>query len=115
LCRASTGKGNRDNYQERSISFEEAHATIPRNNSLETYMQPCDACRELVGKPASVPPHGDLAASGVSAFGPPGNMTKVSSNWNCTVCGNWMYQNTADGDPPNEWAIGERPADWPSK
>jgi len=45
----------------------------------------------------------------------PGNMTKVSSSWNCTVCGNWRYQNTADGDPPNEWAIGERPADWPAK
>jgi hypothetical protein len=52
----------------RSISFEEACPTIPRNNLLETYMQPCDACRELVGKPSSVPPHGDLAASGVGAF-----------------------------------------------
>jgi len=78
-------------------------------------MQPCDACRDQIGKPSSVPPHGDLAVSGVSAFGPPGNMAKVSSRWNCTVCGNWMYQNTADGDPPNEWAIGERPADWPAK
>jgi hypothetical protein len=98
-----------------SISFEEACPTIPRNNLLETYMQPCDACCDLVGKPSSAPPHGDLAASGVIAVGPPGNMTKVSSSWNCTVCGNWMYQNTADGDPPNEWAIGERPADWPAK
>jgi hypothetical protein len=97
-----------------SISFEEACPTTPRNNLWETHMQPCDACRDLVGKPSSVPPHGDLAASGVSAFGPPGNMTKVSRR-NCTVCVNWMYQNTADGDPPNEWAIGERPADWPAK
>jgi len=47
-----------------------------------TYMQPCDACCDLVGKPSSVPPHGDLAASGVIAVGPPGNMTKVSSSWN---------------------------------
>ena len=65
-----------------SISFEEACPTIPRNNLLETYMQPCDACCDLVGKPSSVPPHGDLAASGVIAVGPPGNMTKVSSSWN---------------------------------
>jgi hypothetical protein len=65
-------------------------------------MQPCDACRDLVGKPSSVPPHSDLAVSGVSAFGLPGNMAKVSSRWNCTVSGNWMYQNTAVGDPPND-------------
>jgi rubredoxin len=38
-------------------------------------------------------------------------MAKVRRRWNCTVCGNWMYQNTAEGDPPNEWAIGQRPAD----
>ena len=50
-------------------------------------MQPCNACRELVGKPSSAPPHGDLAASGVSAIGPPGRMRKISSNWDCTVCG----------------------------
>ena len=74
-------------------------------------MQPCNACRELVGKPSSVPPHGDLAASGVSSFGPPSNMTKVSRNWNCAVCGSWPYQNTVDGEPPNEWAMGERPLD----
>jgi hypothetical protein len=42
-------------------------------------------------------------------------MTKVSSNWNCTVCGSWLYQNTADGEPPNEWAMGERPLDRPEK
>jgi hypothetical protein len=34
-------------------------------------------------------------------------MTKISSNWNCTVCGSWLYQNTADGTPPNEWVMGE--------
>ena len=78
-------------------------------------MQPCDACRALVGKPSSVPPHGDLAATGVSTFGSHGKMTKISSNWNCTVCGNWLYQNTADGDPPSEGAMGKEPPDWPDK
>jgi hypothetical protein len=39
-------------------------------------------------------------------------MKKISSNWNCTICGNWLYQNTADGGPPNEWGMGERPSDW---
>jgi hypothetical protein len=78
-------------------------------------MQPCNACRELVGKPSTAPPHGDLAASGFSAFGAPSHTTKVSSNWCCTVCGNRLYQNTADGDPPSEWAIGERTLDWPEK
>jgi len=43
-------------------------------------MQPRDACRDQVGKPSSIPPHGDLAVSGVSAFGPPGNMAKVRRN-----------------------------------
>jgi len=79
-------------------------------------MQPCDACRALVGKPSSAPPDGDLAASGAITFGSYGKMTKIiSSSWNCTVCGNWMYQNTADGDPPSEWAMGEKSPDWPDK
>jgi hypothetical protein len=39
-------------------------------------MQRCNACRELVGKPSSVAPHGDLAASGVCAIGPTSHMTK---------------------------------------
>ena len=78
-------------------------------------MQPCNACLELVGKPSSVPPHGDLADSGVSEIGSPGHMTKISNNWNCTVCGSWLYQNTADGEPPNEWMMGERPLDWLGK
>ena len=90
-------------------------ATIPRKDSLETVMQPCNACRELAGKPSTAPPHGDLAASGFSAFGAPSHTTKVSSNWCCTVCGSRLFQNTADGDPPSEWAIGERPLDWPEK
>src|ERR1700722_4477030 len=81
-------------------------------NVLETVMQPCNACRELVGRPSSTGPHGDLAASSVSAFGPPGEMTRVSINWNCTVCGCWLSQNSAEGDPPNKWVMGERPLDW---
>jgi hypothetical protein len=75
-------------------------------------MQPCSACRELVGQPSSTGPHGDLAASSVSAFGPPGEMTRISINWNCTVCGCWLDQNSADGEPPNKWVMGERPLDW---
>jgi hypothetical protein len=78
-------------------------------------MQPCNAGRELVVKPSSVPPHGDLAASGVSAIGPSGHITKISSNRNCTVCGSWLYQNTADGTPPNEWAMSEHQLAWPEK
>ncbi|TCK88932.1 hypothetical protein B0G74_7218 [Paraburkholderia sp. BL9I2N2] len=78
-------------------------------------MQPCNACRELVGKPSSVSPHGDLAASGVSAIGPSGHTTKISSNWNCTVCGSWLYQNTADGTPPGEWVMGEHQRASPGK
>jgi hypothetical protein len=35
-------------------------------------MQPCNACLELVGKPSSAPPHGDLAESSVSEFGSAG-------------------------------------------
>jgi hypothetical protein len=69
-------------------------------------MQPCNACLKLVGKPSSVPPHGDLADSGVSEIGSAGHVTKISNNWNCTVCGSWLCQNTADGEPPNEWAMG---------
>jgi hypothetical protein len=74
-------------------------------------MQPCNACRELVRKPSSAPPHGDLAASGVTEIGPPGRMTKISNNWNYTVCGSWLYQNTADGTPPREWVMGRASAD----
>jgi hypothetical protein len=37
-----------------------------------------------------------------------GHMTKISKNWNCTVCGSWLYQSTADGEAPNEWTLGER-------
>ncbi len=78
-------------------------------------MQPCNACCEWVGKPSSAPPHGDLAASGVSAIGPPGRMRKIGSNSNCTVCGSWLYQNTADGAPPNEWVMGEHQRDSPGR
>lgn len=78
-------------------------------------MQPCDACRALVGKPSTMPPHGDLAASGVSTVGLPAKMTKIRSSWNCTVCGNWLSGNTADGVPPNQWVMGREMADWPDK
>jgi hypothetical protein len=77
-------------------------------------MQPCNACRELESRPAC--PH--MVTSPLPApvdSGRRANMTKVSSNWNCTVCGSWLYQNTADGEPPNEWAMGERPLDRPEK
>jgi len=40
-------------------------------------------------------------------------MTRVSNNWNCTVCGSWLYQNTADNVVPNKWTMGKRPLDWP--
>jgi hypothetical protein len=76
-------------------------------------MEPCDACRALVGKPSTVAPHGDLAAAGFCTSGSPGHMTRVSNNWNCTVCGSWLYQNTADNVVPNKWTMGKRPLDWP--
>jgi hypothetical protein len=78
-------------------------------------MQPCDACLAMVGKPSSMPPHGDLAASDVSAGSSLGRMSKTRNSWNCTVCGNWLYQNTADGDPPNEWVMDKEPAARPDK
>jgi hypothetical protein len=76
-------------------------------------MNPCRACQELNGKPSSSHPHPDLAEAGAGVIGSPGNFTKLNNQYNCTVCGTWMYQNTADGDPPNEWRIGDRPEAWP--
>jgi hypothetical protein len=76
-------------------------------------MKPCKACQDLIGKASTTPPHGDLAAAGVSFFGATTNPTQISTNWQCTVCGTWLYQCTSAGDPPNKWRAGESPADWP--
>jgi hypothetical protein len=73
-------------------------------------MHACDLCHQLVGEPSSVPPHENLAASGIAARS---NRCKVDSRWRCTGCGAWMYQSTALGEPPNMWRMGPRPVDWP--
>ncbi len=62
-------------------------------------MKPCKACQDLIGKASTTPPHGDLAAAGVSFFGATTNPTQISTNWQCTVCGTWLYQCTSAGDP----------------
>ncbi|MBV8270702.1 MAG: hypothetical protein JO067_00355 [Cupriavidus sp.] len=71
-------------------------------------MQACDRCHLLVGEPSSVPPHADLAASGVARLA---NRCKTDSRWRCMACGAWMYQGTALGEPPNMWRMGPRPQD----
>ncbi|WP_454763656.1 hypothetical protein [Cupriavidus campinensis] len=71
-------------------------------------MQACDLCHLLVGEPATVPPHEDLAASGI---GLKPNRCKADSRWRCMGCGAWMYQSTALGEPPNMWRMGARPQD----
>jgi hypothetical protein len=47
-------------------------------------------------------------------FGTASNPIKVYNQYKCTFCGNWLYQNTADGDPPNEWRMGGAPIDTPN-
>jgi len=76
-------------------------------------MQACDPCHLLVGAPASVLPHENLAASGAGALGVEINSRWVDRPWHCTVCGAWMFQNAAHGDPPNVWRMGRRPHERP--
>jgi len=77
-------------------------------------MDLCEACRLLIGEPSSKPPHADLSPCGAGMFGTASNPIKVYNQYKCTFCGNWLYQNTADGDPPNEWRMGGAPIDTPN-
>lgn len=75
-------------------------------------MQPCEACKALVGAPSTTRPHPDLAAAAIGAFHRGSELEPIEFRWRCNVCGTWMYQNTQFGEPPEVWVTGERPANW---
>jgi hypothetical protein len=68
-------------------------------------MTPCDACKALDGMPSSMPPHGDLSATGSHVAGAGAHAVKRDDEYRCTVCGNSMIRNTAQGEPPGVWRL----------
>ena len=69
-------------------------------------MEPCGACRTLVGKPSSAPPHPDLSEAGADIAGAAAHPVKRCDRYRCTVCGKWLLRNTAASEAGAVWSFG---------